>query len=132
MNLLSDVNEQIAYLRASVIGLLVGECSQVFVENEEVILSGMFEGSLIDNISEMAHEAYKKCSDFAYKNIYFSRDVLDVELAGYRIIGFLLEIFTEAILNPDHAYSKLSQSNTTPKIKIYTLDFNPLLITSRA
>ncbi len=107
MNLLSDVNEQIAYLRASVIGLLVGECSQVFVENEEVILSGMFEGSLIDNISEMAHEAYKKCSDFAYKNIYFSRDVLDVELAGYRIIGFLLEIFTEAILNPDHAYSKL-------------------------
>ncbi|MDD3780134.1 MAG: dehydrogenase, partial [Proteiniphilum sp.] len=51
--------------------------------------------------------AYQQCSRFAYRHIYRSRDVLDVELAGYRIIGFLLEVFTQAIQNPDHAYSKL-------------------------
>lgn len=107
MSLLTDVNEQIAYLRASVIGLLVSECSRVFIENEDKILSGTFEGSLIDSISEKASKAYKTCSDFAFDNIYFSKEVLDIELAGYRIIGFLLEVFTEAILNPDHAYSKL-------------------------
>ena len=33
--------------------------------------------------------------------------MLDIELAGYRIIGFLLEVFTHAIRNPNHAYSKL-------------------------
>lgn len=107
MNMLTDVNEQIAYLRASVIGLLVNECSDVFINNEEEILAGTFKGALIDNISITLYDAYKSCSKFAYDNIYFSKDVLDIELAGYRIIGFLLEIFTNAILKPEHAYSKL-------------------------
>lgn len=107
LSLVSDVNEQIAYLRASVIGLLVDECSRVFLENEPQILSGEFEGSLVKHIEPKAREAYKTCSDFAVKNIYNSKDVLDIELAGYRIIGFLLEAFIDAIQNPEHAYSKL-------------------------
>ncbi len=107
LELVSDVNEQIAYLRASVIGLLVNECSRVFLENKEQILAGKFEGTLIKNISPKAKEAYKTCSNFAVENIYRSKDVLDIELAGYRIIGFLLETFTDAIQNPEHEYSKL-------------------------
>lgn len=107
LKLVSDVNEQISYLRASVIGLLVNECSDVFIRNEEAILKGTFEGSLIKHINERCKKAYKNCSDFAGENIYRSRDVLDVELAGYRIIGFLLEKFTDAIQNPEHTYSKL-------------------------
>ncbi len=107
MNLLGDVNEQIAYLRASVIGLLVNQCSEEFIKCEESILSGKHKGSLIDNIPQLSRDAYKKCSEFAYQKIYFSKDVLDIELAGYRIIGFLLDVFTEAILKPDHVYSKL-------------------------
>ena len=35
MEIVSDTNEQIAYLRSSVIGLLIGECVQAFVDNEE-------------------------------------------------------------------------------------------------
>lgn len=107
LKLVSDVNEQISYLRASVIGLLVNECSNVFVSNEEQILCGKFEGALIKHISETCKNAYKNCSDFAIENIYRSREVLDVELAGYRIIGFLLEKFTDAIQNPNQTYSKL-------------------------
>lgn len=107
IQLVSDVNEQIAYLRASVIGLLVNECSRVFLENEVQILAGEFGGTLIKHISPKAKEAYKTCSDFAVKHIYRSKDVLDIELAGYRIIGFLLETFTDAIQHPDHEYSKL-------------------------
>ncbi len=107
LKMLSDTNEQISYLRASVIGLLVNECSNVFVSNEETILKGEFNGSLIKHISERCRNAYKNCSDYAGEYIYRSREVLDVELAGYRIIGFLLEKFTDAIQNPDHTYSKL-------------------------
>lgn len=33
--------------------------------------------------------------------------MLDIELAGYRIIGFLLGVFTDAIRNPGHTYSSL-------------------------
>jgi dGTPase len=107
LNFVSDLNEQIAYLRSSVIGLLVNECSEAFMKHEEAILSGEFNGTLIKSISENAQQAYRQCSDFAVANIYSSKDVLDIELAGYRIIGFLLEKLSDAIQNPTHTYSQL-------------------------
>lgn len=33
--IVTDVNEQIAYLRSSVIGALIKECTRVFTENEK-------------------------------------------------------------------------------------------------
>lgn len=107
LNFVTDVNEQIAYLRASVIGLLVNECSKAFLELEDNILSGELISPLIKNISGKAQKAYANCSDFAVKHIYLSKDVLDIELAGHQIIGFLLEKLTEAIKTPIHTYSKL-------------------------
>jgi dGTPase len=105
--MVSDLNEQIAYLRTSVIGLLIEECASVFMENESDILSGSFSGTLIKHLSPAVAAAYNACSSFAVQHIYRSRDVLDIELAGYRIIGFLLEVFTDAIRKPEHAYSTL-------------------------
>src|SRR5690554_3809657 len=107
LSLVTDVNEQISYLRASVIGLLVDACSAIFMENEDNILSGSFNGSLIKMLPEQYKNAYNICSKFAAENIYRSKDVLDVELAGYRIIGFLLDSFINAVKNPQHSYSKL-------------------------
>ncbi|MDD2327254.1 MAG: dNTP triphosphohydrolase [bacterium] len=107
LSMVNDVNEQIAYLRTSVIGLLIEECASIFLANEEEILSGRFTGSLIRHLSPAVAEAYCACSDFAVQQIYRSRDVLDIELAGYRIIGFLLGVFTDAIRNPGHTYSSL-------------------------
>lgn len=106
LNIVSDVNEQIAYLRSSVIGKLIDECSKVFIENEEKILAGEFEGSLIKNIAENTQQAYKNCSATAVKKIYKSQEVLDIELAGYKIILTLLEHFIEAVLHPEKSYSK--------------------------
>lgn len=65
MEIVSDTNEQIAYLRSSVIGVLIGECVQAFVDNEEKILKGEFEGSLINHISEVPANAYKHCADIS-------------------------------------------------------------------
>lgn len=106
MQMVSDVNEQIAYLRSSVIGLLIDQCAGVFVENEEQILNGTFQTSLIKNLPKQTLEAYNTCSVTAVKKIYRSQEVLDVELAGYKIIMTLLEHFVEAVLHPDRAYSK--------------------------
>ena len=107
MEIVSDTNEQIAYLRSSVIGLLIGECVQAFVDNEEKILKGEFEGSLINHISEVPANAYKHCADISLKKIYRSRDVLDIELAGFRIISTLLELMIDAVRSPEKAYSQL-------------------------
>lgn len=105
--LVSDENEQIAYLRATVIGILVKECTQVFTENEESLLSGTFEGALIKHIAPPLNEAYQQCSKVAVEKIYRSRDVLDIELAGFHVISTLLELMIDAVQSPGKAYSEL-------------------------
>ena len=49
MHMVDDTNEQIAYLRSCIIGLLVDACSRVFLENEESILNGTYSTPLIRN-----------------------------------------------------------------------------------
>ena len=106
LEMVSDVNEQIAYLRSSVIGLLIEQCSRAFVENEKAILNGTFNSTLIKQLPERTLNAYKSCSKTAVDNIYGSQEVLDVELAGYKIILTLLEHLVTAVLSPEKAYSK--------------------------
>jgi dGTPase len=103
----SDKNEQIAYLRSSVIGLLIKECTQLFVDSEEAILAGEFDGALIKHISERALNAYRNCEAISYKKIYRSRDVLDIELAGFHVINTLLDLMIDAVTSPEKAYSQL-------------------------
>jgi len=106
MQMVTDENEQIAYLRSSVIGKLIDQCSTVFVENEEAILAGTFTKSLIKHLPEQSAKAYENCSKTAFKKIYRSSEVLDVELAGYKIILTLLDNLVTAVLNPEKAYSQ--------------------------
>ena len=103
---LTDENEKVVYLRACVIGKLENECANTFVENEESILNGTFEGSLIDNISPSQREAYKRCAKLSVEKIYKSRPVLDVELSGYQIMATLMDKMTEAVMNPERYYSQ--------------------------
>lgn len=104
--MVTDTNEQIAYLRSSVIGMLIHACATTFVEQEEAILSGTFQKSLINHIPEQLQKAYATCTKIAVPKIYKSQEVLDVELAGYRIISELLENLIDATSNPTKAYSK--------------------------
>ena len=103
---LSDENEKVVYMRASVIGKLENECVAAFLAHEEEILAGTFEGSLIDHISERQKKAYKECEKISYSKIYQSKPVLDIELSGYQIMATLMEIFIEAAVNPSRFYSK--------------------------
>ena len=103
---LTDDNEKIVYMRACVIGKLESECVKAFVDHEEDILNGTFEGSLIDHISDLQREAYNNCASLSVKRIYKSRPVLDVELSGYKIMETLMGHFIEAARHPERFYSK--------------------------
>ena len=106
LNLVSDPNEQIAYLRASVIGKLVKQCVEVFIGNQEAILSGSFQQALIDHVQPNSLAAIREIKDVSIRNIYNDRSVVEIEISGYQIIGTLLEVFIEAILNPKEGFSK--------------------------
>ena len=103
---LTDENEKVVYMRASVIGKLENECVAAFLTHEEEILAGTFEGSLIDHISGRQKKAYKECEKISYSKIYQSKPVLDIELSGYQIMATLMEVFIEAAVNPSRFYSK--------------------------
>ena len=103
---MTDENEKVVYMRASVIGKLENECVAAFLAHEEEILAGTFEGSLIDHISERQKKAYKECEKISYSKIYQSKPVLDIELSGYQIMATLMEVFIEAAVNPSRFYSK--------------------------
>ena len=106
-NMVSDRNEQIAYLRATAIGVLTQGCAQVFMENEEQILAGTFRSTLIKHLPEPLCSAYEACSKTAFARIYHSRDVVDIELAGYHVMTTLLDLMINAVQSPEKAYSRL-------------------------
>lgn len=107
MDRVDDPNEKIAYLRSCVIGVLVKRCAEMFIANEDKILSGTFEGSLLGNLNSIEGDAYRRCNDLSWDKIYRASDVVDIELAGNRIITFLLEKLIGAVVHPELNYSRL-------------------------
>ena len=102
----TDKNEQVVYFRACAVGLLEAECVNAFVEHEQEILQGTFEGSLIKHISELPCKAYKHCAEVSVREIYRSKTVLDVELSGYKIMETLMNDLIGAAVNPEHFHSQ--------------------------
>ena len=102
----TDRNEQISYLRSTIVGSLIDAVSKVFVDNEQLILNGNFKGSLIDAIPERLATAYRDSTKLSIDRIYHAQIVVDIELAGFKIISSLLGVFLDAVFSPSKAYSK--------------------------
>lgn len=113
-----DINEQVVYLRSVAINCLEGECVNVFVENEEAILNGTFQGSLIDHISDLPRKAYKNCEKTSYGKIYHSKNVIDIEIAGFKVITELIDLMMHAVTHSDKAYSKLLINRVSSQYEI--------------
>jgi dGTPase len=101
-----DINEQIAYLRAKVINKLVFECINVFLNNYDEIMKGTFQKCLVDCLPDVSQKAMDTCTKTAFEKIYNDTAVIDIELAGYNILGTLLHEFIKATMNPNLSYSK--------------------------
>ena len=89
--------ERLSYLRALAINTLIQEAAKVFFENEEAILSGDFGISLLD---KCAYEAQiNDILKISIDKIYNSHNVIEKEVAGYKIIADLLHVFINAVNN---------------------------------
>lgn len=94
-NKLTKTKDRLAYLRSLAIGTLIDEAVNIFVQNEDTILSGTFENALLDNskykaqIDDIISESVEK--------VYQSTEVVDKEIAGYTILNSLLDGITKAV-----------------------------------
>ena len=82
-------------------------CATVFADNEERLLAGEKIGPLVRLMEPRLSEAYRKCSDVAWERIYNAPDVVDVDIAGNRILTYLMDTLMDAVLNPDKNFSRL-------------------------
>ncbi len=122
----TDPNEQISYLRAVLISKLVNESIAVFMDYYPAIMNGHFTGSLVDSLCGSSATGMKQCSALAVERIYNHSSVIEVELAGYRILGALLDEFIDAVMNPQSHYAKKllallpAQFRSNPDAPTYT------------
>ncbi|MEX0313834.1 MAG: dGTP triphosphohydrolase [Allomuricauda sp.] len=94
MNTQSD---RLSYLRALAINTLIKDAVDVFVTNESKILNGDFDTALLDsgNYKAQIDDIIK----LSVEKIYQSTEVVDKELAGYKIISDILDLYTTALIN---------------------------------
>ncbi|WP_114759062.1 deoxyguanosinetriphosphate triphosphohydrolase [Flavobacterium sp. AG291] len=101
--------DRISYLRALAIGSLINDAVDVFIENEDAILKGEYPYALTEKGKYTAQ--MNDIIKISIKNIYQSREVVEKEVIGYRIINTLLDTFCTAYNNKfdgsDSNYDKL-------------------------
>lgn len=118
MDTVKDPNEKIAYLRSCIVGVLVEKCADAFVAHEDEILAGTFTGSLLDHITPLEKDGYRRCEALSWEKIYCASDVVELELAGTRIISFLIDELVKAVTNPSLNYSRLLLSKVPAQYEI--------------
>jgi dGTPase len=105
-NEINDDNQKVQFLRAKLINLLIFRVRDVFMEKEEQLLEGCLQKSLIDYLPARELELVKKIDAFSVQHIYNHRSVVEIEIAGYNVIGGMLKEFFAAILDPRSAKSE--------------------------
>lgn len=96
-NELITKEDRISYLRALAIGSLINDAVSVFIENEQAILTGDFPFALMDKSQYKAQ--MNDIIQISIKNVYQSREVIQKEVMGYKIINSLLDGFCTAYNN---------------------------------
>jgi dGTPase len=92
---IDDENEKIGYLRARAINKLIYEAVGFFMQNKKEILNGTFDNALISGISSSS--ALDEIMVISEKKIYNSRSALETQMAGFEVLGGLLDYFITAV-----------------------------------
>jgi len=94
---LKHTKDRVSYLRALAINTLINEAVDIFLANEQAILQGDFEKSLLDKCKYEAQ--INDIIKLSVSKIYKSKEVIEKEVAGYRIIADILDVFVTALNN---------------------------------
>ncbi|AKD02724.1 dGTP triphosphohydrolase [Pontibacter korlensis] len=99
-----DWREEIGYLRARIIGRLIEETTVIFLQHEEEILAGTYDKPLINELS--CKPVLDQVKDLSIKLIYQNRPVLEIEAAGFEVLGGLLDAGIKAVFKPESKHHR--------------------------
>ncbi|WP_298474660.1 dGTP triphosphohydrolase [uncultured Maribacter sp.] len=89
--------DRLSYLRALAINTLITDAINIFVANEEAILNGAFHVSLLDKSAYAAQ--IKDIITLSVNKVYKAQEVIEKEIAGYKIISDILDVYSSALIN---------------------------------
>ena len=88
--------DRLSYLRALAINTLIQDAVSIFMENEERILQGDFDVSLLDKSPYDAQ--IKDIIGISVAKVYRAQEVVEKEIAGYKIISNILDVYVDALV----------------------------------
>src|SRR5690606_25509656 len=118
---LTNTEDRVSYLRALAISTLINEAVELFMTHEEEILNGKFDKALLDVSRYQAQ--INDIIKLSVEKVYQSQEVVDKEIAGYKIIDGILDVFTNTISNHQDGILN-NYDNLVLKIFPKTLDLN--------
>jgi dGTPase len=128
---LVHMEDRLSYLRALAINTLISDATETFIQNESEILEGNFSTSLLDKSKYKAQ--IKDILSLSAEKVYRSQEVIEKEIAGYRIIADILGAYSEALVKSKRGlannYDKLLMTTLPPKFQdisgsLYTVLLN--------
>ncbi|MBX0334412.1 dNTP triphosphohydrolase [Pontibacter sp. HSC-14F20] len=99
-----DWREEIGYLRARIIGKLIEETAQIFLQHEEPILAGNYDKPLINELG--CKPVLDQIRDLSIALIYRNRPVLEIEAAGFEVLGGLLDACMKAAFRQESKHHR--------------------------
>lgn len=99
-----DWREEIGYLRARIINKLIEETSAVFLQHEQEILQGIYDRPLINELE--CKPVLDEIKDLSVRLIYQNRPVLEIEAAGFEVLGGLLDACVKAVFHPESKHHR--------------------------
>ncbi len=97
LDIISNKNERISYLRAKVINSLINKSLQLYKDHFDKILNGTLDKALLD-IFKQESSSLTEIERFSIDKIYNHKAVLEIENAGYNVMYELLDHFIPSII----------------------------------
>ncbi|MGV6946064.1 deoxyguanosinetriphosphate triphosphohydrolase [Sphingobacterium kyonggiense] len=95
---LEDPASRVSLLRAKAINTLINACANLFVDHQEEFLAGTFQKPLMEALDSDIVAHMELISKISVKKIYNASAVVQIEIAGFKVMNALLEEFVPAYL----------------------------------
>jgi dGTPase len=118
----TDTDAKVSFLRAKSISRLTVSCAAIFLDKENLILRGEYNKALTEDLEPGLQKAWNIIARLSKEKIYNYPSVVEKEVAGYKVMEGLLEVFIPALINNDTHYYKKIVNLIPPQFKSTSTD----------